>query len=92
MIGILFDFEGKTSHAGATPHEGRSALDAVEVLNYMMNLNREHIHPNCRVHYVITNGGEAPNIVPDKAQVFYQLRHPRPQGSEGFVEAHNSRC
>ena len=86
MIGILFDFEGKTSHAGATPHEGRSALDAVEALNYMMNLNREHIHPNCRVHYVITNGGEAPNIVPDKAQVFYQLRHPDPKVAKDLLK------
>ena len=78
-IGILFNFEGKTSHAGATPYEGRSALDAVEALNFMMNLNREHIHPDCRIHYVITNGGEAPNIVPDKAQVYYYLRHPNPE-------------
>ena len=86
MIGILFDFEGKTSHAGATPHEGRSALDGVEALNYIMNLNREHIHPNCRVHYVITNGGEAPNIVPDKAQVFYQLRHPDPKVAKDLLK------
>ena len=86
MIGILFDFEGKTSHAGATPYDGRSALDAVEALNYMMNLNREHIHPNCRVHYVITNGGEAPNIVPDKAQVFYQLRHPDPKVAKDLLK------
>ena len=77
-IGIIFDFEGKTAHAGATPYDGRSALDAVEALNFMMNLNREHIHPDCRMHYVITNGGEAPNIVPDKAQVYYYLRHPNP--------------
>ena len=78
-IGIIFSFEGKTAHAGATPYEGRSALDAVEALNYMMNLNREHIHPDCRMHYVITNGGEAPNIVPDKAEVYYYLRHPNPE-------------
>ena len=77
-IGIIFDFEGKTAHAGATPYDGRSALDAVEAFNFMMNLNREHIHPDCRMHYVITNGGEAPNIVPDKAQVYYYLRHPNP--------------
>ena len=77
-IGIIFDYEGKTAHAGATPYDGRSALDAVEALNYMMNLNREHIHPDCRMHYVITGGGEAPNIVPDKAQVYYYLRHPNP--------------
>ena len=77
-IGIIFTFEGKTAHAGETPYEGRSALDAVEVFNYMMNINREHIHPDCRVHYIITNGGEAPNIVPDRAQVYYYLRHPKP--------------
>lgn len=78
-IGVFFDFEGKSSHAGAAPHEGRSALDGVEALNYMMNLNREHIRSDCRMHYVITNGGEAPNIVPDKAQVYYYLRHPDPE-------------
>ena len=78
-IGILFDFEGKTAHAGAAPHDGRSALDGVEALNYMMNLKREHIHSDCRIHYVITDGGEAPNIVPDKAQVYYYLRHPNPE-------------
>ncbi len=85
-IGILFDFEGKTSHAGGTPYEGRSALDAVEALNYMMNLNREHIRPDCRMHYVITNGGEAPNIVPDKAQVYYYLRHPNPEVLKDLLE------
>ena len=84
-IGIIFDFEGKTAHAGATPYDGRSALDAVEALNFMMNLNREHIHPDCRMHYVITNGGEAPNIVPDKAQVYYYLRHPRPEVAKDLL-------
>lgn len=78
-IGILFDFEGRTSHAGATPYDGRSALDGVEALNYMMNINREHFHPSSRIHYIITNGGEAPNIVPHKAQVYYYLRHPNPE-------------
>ena len=84
-IGIIFDFEGKTAHAGATPYDGRSALDAVEAFNYMMNLNREHIHPDCRMHYVITNGGEAPNIVPDKAQVYYYLRHPNPEVAKDLL-------
>lgn len=74
-IGILFDFEGKTAHAGANPYQGRSALDGVEVMNLIMNVNREHFHPDSRIHYIITNGGEAPNIVPDKAQVYYYLRH-----------------
>lgn len=78
-IGIIFDFEGRTSHAGGAPHLGRSALDGVEAFNMMMNLNREHFHQNSRLHYVITNGGEAPNIVPDKAQVYYYLRHQDPE-------------
>lgn len=78
-IGIIFDFEGLSSHAGGAPHLGRSALDGVEVFNIMMNINREHFHQSSRVHYVITNGGEAPNIVPDKAQVYYYLRHQDPK-------------
>ena len=85
-IGIIFSFEGKTAHAGATPYEGRSALDAVEAFNYMMNLNREHIRPDCRMHYVITNGGEAPNIVPDKAEVYYYLRHPNPEVAKDLLK------
>ena len=75
-IGIIFDFEGISSHAGSAPHLGRSALDGVEALNMMMNMNREHFHPSSRIHYVITDGGEAPNVVPHKAQVYYYLRHP----------------
>jgi aminobenzoyl-glutamate utilization protein B len=52
----------------------------------MMNLNREHSHPDCRMHYVITNGGEAPNIVPDKAQVYYYLRHPKPEALKDLLK------
>ena len=85
-IGIIFDFEGKTSHAGGAPHLGRSALDGVEAFNMMMNLNREHFHQNSRIHYVITNGGEAPNIVPDKAQVYYYLRHQDPKVAKDILE------
>ena len=85
-IGILFDFEGKTSHAGAAPYDGRSALDGVEILNLMMNINREHFHPDSRIHYIITNGGEAPNIVPHKAQVYYYLRHPNPTVLKDILE------
>lgn len=85
-IGIIFDFEGITSHAGATPYNGRSALDGVEALNYLMNVNREHFHPDTRIHYIITNGGEAPNIVPHKAQVYYYLRHPNPEVLKDVLE------
>jgi len=71
---INFDFKGKAAHAGGSPWAGRSALDAVESFNYMMNMMREHVVPNTRIHYMISNGGQAPNVVPEKAQVIYYLR------------------
>ena len=71
-----FRFRGVASHAAASPERGRSALDAVEALNYMVNMMREHIPEKSRVHYVITRGGEAPNVVPAFAEVYYYIRHP----------------
>ena len=71
-----FRFRGIASHAAASPERGRSALDAVEALNYMVNMMREHIPEKSRVHYVITKGGEAPNVVPAFAEVYYYIRHP----------------
>lgn len=71
-----FNFHGIASHAAAAPERGRSALDGVEAMNYMVNMLREHIDSSARVHYVITRGGEAPNIVPEYAQVYYYVRHP----------------
>ncbi len=72
-----FRFYGKPSHAAAAPEKGRSALDGVEAMNFMANLLREHVPEEARIHYVITKGGEAPNIVPELAEVFYYLRHPQ---------------
>lgn len=71
-----FRFRGIASHAAASPERGRSALDGVEALNYMVNMMREHIPEKSRVHYVITKGGEAPNVVPAFAEVYYYIRHP----------------
>ena len=71
-----FRFRGIASHAAASTERGRSALDAVEALNYMVNMMREHIPEKSRVHYVITRGGEAPNVVPAFAEVYYYIRHP----------------
>ena len=68
-----FRFRGVASHAAASPERGRSALDAVEALNYMVNMMREHIPEKSRVHYVITRGGEAPNVVPAFAEVYYYI-------------------
>ena len=72
-----FRFYGRSAHAAGAPQEGRSALDGVEALNYMTNLMREHMDDAARIHYVITRGGEAPNVVPDFAEVYYYARHPK---------------
>lgn len=71
-----FTFHGKAAHAASAPDKGRSALDGVEAMNFMVNLMREHVPQTSRLHYVITDGGDAPNIVPEKAQVYYYVRHP----------------
>jgi aminobenzoyl-glutamate utilization protein B len=72
-----FKFRGISSHAAAAPERGRSALDGVEAMNYMVNMMREHVPQETRIHYVITQGGEAPNVVPDFAEVYYYVRHPQ---------------
>lgn len=71
-----FRFTGLSAHASNAPEKARSALDGVEAFNYMSNLMREHMPQEARIHYVITNGGLAPNVVPDFAEVFYYVRHP----------------
>ena len=71
-----FRFYGTASHASGAPQFGRSALDAVEAMNMMANMMREHIPSESRIHYVITQGGDAPNVVPAFAEVFYYCRHP----------------
>lgn len=70
-----FRFYGVASHAGMAPEKGRSALDGVEAMDIMVNMMREHIPTDARIHYVITNGGKAPNVVPDFAEVYYYVRH-----------------
>ncbi|MFP3125896.1 M20 family metallopeptidase [Ectobacillus funiculus] len=73
-----FKFKGKSSHASFNPHLGRSALDAVELMNVGANFLREHIIPEARLHYAITNtGGLAPNVVQAEAEVLYKLRAPK---------------
>ncbi len=71
-----FRFYGEASHAAMSPERGRSALDGVESMNYMVNMMREHVPQETRIHYVITSGGEAPNVVPAFAEVFYYVRNP----------------
>ena len=72
-----FHFHGRTAHAAADPFNGRSALDAVEIMNVSTNYLREHVIPDARIHYVITNGGGEPNVVPAEATVWYYVRAPR---------------
>lgn len=69
-----FRFRGVSAHAAGAPERGRSALDGVEALNVMVNMMREHVPQDTRIHYVITNGGRAPNVVPDFAEVYYYAR------------------
>lgn len=75
-ISAKFRFHGVSAHAAGAPERGRSALDGVEAMNFMANLMREHVPQETRIHYVITNGGGAPNVVPDFAEVYYYVRHP----------------
>ena len=70
-----FRFRGVSAHAAAAPEAGRSALDGVEAMNAMVNLMREHVPAETRIHYIITAGGKAPNVVPDFAEVYYYARH-----------------
>lgn len=70
-----FRFKGVSSHAAAAPERGRSALDGVEAMNDMVNMMREHTTEGSRIHYSITKGGDAPNIVPANAEVYYVIRH-----------------
>jgi len=75
VMSVVFTFKGKTAHAASTPWSGRSALDGVEIMNVATNYLREHLHYTHRLHYVITEGGEAPNVVPDRASVWYYIRN-----------------
>jgi len=72
-----FTFKGLSAHAASAPDKGRSALDGVESMNFMVNMMREHIPQESRIHYVITKGGLAPNVIPDEAEVWYYVRHPK---------------
>lgn len=74
-ISAKFRFYGVAAHAAGAPEKGRSALDGVEAMDYMINMMREHVPHDTRIHYVITRGGEAPNVVPAFAEVYYYVRH-----------------
>jgi aminobenzoyl-glutamate utilization protein B len=75
LFSSIFTFRGTTAHSGGSPWDGRSALDAVELMNVATNYLREHLHYSSRMHYVILEGGQVPNVVPDKASVWYYVRN-----------------
>ncbi|MGY4794661.1 M20 family metallopeptidase [Lysinibacillus sp. FSL K6-0057] len=84
---VYFKFKGKSAHAAASPHLGRSALDAVELMNIGVNYLREHIIPEARVHYALTNtGGSSPNVVQAEAEVLYFVRAPRVSQTEDIYQ------
>lgn len=82
MYNVKFNFYGISAHASESPEQGRSALDAVELMNVGVNYLREHMVSNARIHYSITNGGGPPNTVPDYAQVWYYVRGPEKDTAE----------
>ncbi|MBM3296721.1 MAG: amidohydrolase [Candidatus Aminicenantes bacterium] len=75
VFSVVFTFRGRTAHSAGAPWAGRSALDAVEIMNVATNYLREHLNIAHRLHYVVLEGGEAPNVVPDKASVWYFIRN-----------------
>lgn len=86
-LSAYFRFTGKSAHASVSPHSGRSALDAVELMNVGCNYLREHIIPEGKIHYAVTNtGGNAPNVVQEKAEVFYETRAPKIKDAEEILK------
>jgi aminobenzoyl-glutamate utilization protein B len=89
LISAEYTFEGVSSHSAVAPWRGRSALDAVELMNIGWNFRREHLHPDQRSHYVIVDGGDQPNVVPSTATVWYFVREITPEGvRENFETLH----
>ena len=86
MNSFTVEYFGQAAHGARDPWNGRSALDAVEMLNYGVNMMREHIEPSARIHYVIPNGGDAPNVVPEYAKVWYYVRDLNRESVQGYYE------
>lgn len=85
IASIKFTFRGTPAHASTSPHNGRSALDGVELMNVGVNYMREHVKEDARIHYVITDGGGQPNVVPPRAQVWYYVRADRHEDMEAYA-------
>ena len=89
LVSVEYSFEGVAAHGASDPWKGRSALDAVELMNVAWNFRREHLHPLQRSHYVIVDGGDQPNVVPSEATVWYFIREIEADGiRENFDTLH----
>jgi aminobenzoyl-glutamate utilization protein B len=86
VISAKFRFKGIAAHAASAPDKGRSALDAVMIMTHAVDLLREHIPEESRLHYIITKGGVAPNVVPESAEIYMYARHPRIDVLDGIWE------
>lgn len=89
-VGIDYIFHGKSAHAAGQPWAGRSALDGLLLFAHAVDMMREHIRPHNRLHYVIHNGGEAPNVVPDYARAEFYARSPNTKELRQIVEWYDS--
>lgn len=89
LVSVIYEFEGTTSHAAVAPWSGRSAADAVELMNVGINYRREHFRTTSRTHYVILEAGDQPNIVPDFASVWYYFREVDPENIRENFEVGN---
>lgn len=76
-LSAKFRFHGKAAHAAMAPEQGRSALDGLQAMTYMVDMMREHVPQETRIHFIITRGGSAPNVVPDFAELYFYVRHPQ---------------
>ena len=84
LVSVKFRFSGLPAHASTSPHEGRSALDAVELMSTGVNYMREHVQEDARIHYVITQGGGQPNVVPPETEVWYYIRADKHSDAEKY--------
>ena len=85
LVSVEYTFKGESAHAAGAPWRGRSALDAVELMDIGWNFRREHLRLQQRSHYVITNGGDQPNVVPPNASVWYYFRETDYDAHQGDV-------
>jgi aminobenzoyl-glutamate utilization protein B len=86
MVDFMVEFHGKAAHAAFDPWNGRSALDGLEIFTHALNMMREHVKPTVRMHYVITDGGDVPNVVPDHAKVWVWVRDSKHASVDELME------